>query len=470
MEKLQVYFDKKVTSQGTSPYELLATLLKEQGHESQLLPKLEALHKAQPGNVPLTYFLAQRYAQLDKPQEAIPLFRGLIDGNKRPPAEAYLGLIDIYRRQHDTAALLAVLGDVVSRTGTLAALGDQAKALEADTDAITALIEFARKQRAGGTVELNYGQCLTVATLAMAAKQYDTAGEFFGMAAKAEPTKAPDVMMKWGLGLLLANEPAAASRVLERAVTDQLLPAENPAFQFYLAGALELAGRTDESLEYARRAAALSKDDPRIVSRVGWIQFHAKRYEEARKNYLALLEKFDGKYDSDEVRESLREARLALSNIDVSLHRMPEAEEWLEQVLDEYPEDVGAMNDLGYLWADQGQHLQRALGMIQAAVKAEPKNMAYLDSLGWALFRLGRYPEAVAALKSAAAEQPDPTVLEHLADAQEKNGELPAAIENWKAAIAGLEKDPGNADKAKAIREKLDRAQAGGEKPAEPKR
>ena len=61
-------------------------------------------------------------------------------------------------------------------------------------------------------------------------------------------------------------------------------------------------------------------------------------------------------------------------------------------MLDEFPDDAGAMNDLGYLWADQDKNLQRARRMIRKAVDAEPDNAAYRDSLGWVLFRLGRYP------------------------------------------------------------------------------
>ena len=134
---------------------------------------------------------------------------------------------------------------------------------------------------------------------------------------------------------------------------------------FYLAGALEMSGRTDEAIEAARKAAELQKDSPRFASRVAWIQYHAKRYDAARQSYLALLEKFDKNHDSPEVREVMRDARLVLSNICVIEGKMAEAEEWLEQVLDEFPEDVGALNDLGYLWADAGKHLERALQMIQ---------------------------------------------------------------------------------------------------------
>ena len=151
--------------------------------------------------------------------------------------------------------------------------------------------------------------------------------------------------------------------------------------------------------------------------------------------------------------------RMALSNIDVNLHRLSEAEEWLEQVLDEFPEDTGAMNDLGYLWADENKHLERSLAMIKQAIASEPKNMAYLDSLGWVYYRLGRYPEAITELKAAASvEKPDSLIFDHLGDALDKNGDRQAAIAAWKQAAESYDKEPDSAGKAKAVREKISRA------------
>ena len=168
--------------------------------------------------------------------------------------------------------------------------------------------------------------------------------------------------------------------------------------------ALALSDRTDEALAAARKAAELKKS-VRMASRVPWILYHAKRYPEATRAYEELVAKFDDDHESAETREVLLEARLALSNLCVLGHDLPAAEEWLEQALDEFPDDVSASNDLGYLWADQDKHLHRALAMVQKAVAAEPDNTAYRDSLGWALFRLGRYQEAVVELEKAAADK-----------------------------------------------------------------
>ena len=105
-----------------------------------------------------------------------------------------------------------------------------------------------------------------------------------------------------------------------------------------------------------------------MVAREAWVLYQAKRLDEAEQAYRALLDRFDADHASDENREALRDIRFVLSAINVEQDRLADAEEWLQQVLDEFPEDIGAFNDLGYLWCDQGKHLQRALAMLQRAV------------------------------------------------------------------------------------------------------
>jgi Flp pilus assembly protein TadD len=123
--------------------------------------------------------------------------------------------------------------------------------------------------------------------------------------------------------------------------------------------------------------------------------------------------------------------------------------------LDEYPDDVGANNDLGYLWADRNVKLQRALKMILAAVAAEPDNRAYRDSLGWIFFRLGRLTEAAAELEKAIdPKQPDGTVLDHLGDVCRELGKTDKARDAWRQAVEAYQKDK-EPEKAAKVREKL---------------
>ncbi len=132
-----------------------------------------------------------------------------------------------------------------------------------------------------------------------------------------------------------------------------------------------------------------------------------------------------------------------------------QAVEWLEQVLDEFPDDPGANNDLGYLWADQNLHLHRAEKMTQLAVAAEPDNFAYRDSLGWALFRLGHYAEALTQLQKAVdKDEPDGEVLAHIAEVRAKLGQDAEAKAAWTRAAEAFKK-AGEKEKMEAAQKKL---------------
>jgi tetratricopeptide (TPR) repeat protein len=462
LAKLETYLDKHYAHQGTGPYMLLAEVLTDLGQSDQLLARLEKARSGDAENIPLSYFLAQRYLQADQLDKAAQTFSDLLERRKaRPPLEAISGMIEVRCKQKDAAGLLVALGEGTGRIGNLSQLGQTIKDLVADAELTQAVIAEARRRLDADPDKVTSGERLAAALLAAEIKDFATAGTLFDLAAKANPAKAQEVFVTWGLELFVANQYAETIAVFRRGLDEKILADDNATLHYYLAGALEMNGRTDEALAEARRAAELQKDSPRLQSRVAWIEYHAKRYDAARQSYQALLDRFDKEHDSPEAREVMRDARLVLSNIAVLQGKLPESEEWLEQVLDEFPEDVGAQNDLGYLWADAGKHLDLALQMIQYAVSRDAKNTAYRDSLGWVLYRLGRYPEAVAELKAAAAssEAPDGTILDHLAEALLKSGDKPAAIEAWQRAAEHFDKHE-EPDKAQAIREKISSAQS----------
>jgi tetratricopeptide (TPR) repeat protein len=90
------------------------------------------------------------------------------------------------------------------------------------------------------------------------------------------------------------------------------------------------------------------------------------------------------------------------------------------------------------MWAERGVNLEKALEMIEKAVKAEPENDAFLDSLGWILFKLNQPQEALAALLKAVkhAEEPDPTMYDHLGDVYQALGQRDKALESWRKSFS----------------------------------
>ena len=92
------------------------------------------------------------------------------------------------------------------------------------------------------------------------------------------------------------------------------------------------------------------------------------------------------------------------------------AEADLRKVLVAEPENVAALNALGYTLADRTTRYAEALELIDRARVAEPDNAAIIDSYGWVLYRLGRAGEAVVELRRAFALQKDPEIAAHLGE------------------------------------------------------
>ena len=104
----------------------------------------------------------------------------------------------------------------------------------------------------------------------------------------------------------------------------------------------------------------------------------------------------------------------------------------LRKVLESSPHDATANNDLGYLMADRNKNLAEAERLIRKALEldkqlrgattakaADEENAAYIDSLGWVLFRRGKLDEARRELERAAKlpdGEDDPVVWDHLGD------------------------------------------------------
>ncbi len=456
LEKLKAYFDAESDEAGIDAYELLKRLLAAEGKSSELSARVEKLAKDDPKNVALKYFLAREYRAIGKFADAKPLYQDLI--RRSPTTEAYEGLFEAATKTNDVERQLEVLTEVAGKTNSLDAISKQVALLIADQKQLEALFIAGRKAAAAAQPEDGPPTALAVGLVALTAKKYSVAAEFLELALLHDPKSGPAVYLAWGLGLLGDDQYADAVKVFRRAVDENVTP-DNPAFHTYLALSLEFNGKTEEALKVAREAEEIGEGALRFASRIPWILYHAKRYQTAADAYLELIKKFDDDHKSDDDRELMREARLALSNIYVLLNDVSRAEQPLEEVLDEFPDDVGALNDLGYLWADQGKNLAKALEMVQKAVAKDPENRAYRDSLGWVYYRLGRHTEAVAELELAVKGRPgedeaDGVIFDHLGDAYFASGRRDDARRVWRKAEASFTKD-NDQEKLAAIRKKL---------------
>jgi predicted Zn-dependent protease len=117
------------------------------------------------------------------------------------------------------------------------------------------------------------------------------------------------------------------------------------------------------------------------------------------------------------------------------------AEADLRKVLVAEPDNVAALNALGYTLADRTTRYAEALDLIDRARVAEPDNPAIIDSYGWVLYRLGRTKEALVELRRAFALQKDPEIGAHLGEVLWVSGERDEAR---KVLDAARKLDPDN--------------------------
>jgi len=112
------------------------------------------------------------------------------------------------------------------------------------------------------------------------------------------------------------------------------------------------------------------------------------------------------------------------------------AEQKFRQILQQDPNNTMTLNYLGYMNADRNVHLDESLELVKKALALDPQNGAYLDSLGWVYFRLGKFDEAEDNLRKASDKTPnDATVQDHLAELYAKTGRLQLAASHWEHAL-----------------------------------
>jgi tetratricopeptide (TPR) repeat protein len=120
------------------------------------------------------------------------------------------------------------------------------------------------------------------------------------------------------------------------------------------------------------------------------------------------------------------------------LKRFEEAERLFRQIIAADANHAGALNYLGYTLIERGQHVPEALDLIQRAVKLDPYNGSYLDSLGWAQFKLNQLDLAEASLRIAAEQLVrDSVVQDHFGDVLAARASFAEAVAAWRRSLSG---------------------------------
>ena len=225
----------------------------------------------------------------------------------------------------------------------------------------------------------------------------------------------------------------AKSYELEMQALDQVKP-DSPLWlnvQIQKALALNSLDRVDDAKALLDQLVAKAPKAVEPLDALGNILRSHERYSEARDYYsraLALIpnpvkDNWTLYYSRGVCNERLKD--------------WPAAEADFKRALSLSPDESLVLNYLGYSWVDQGRNLKQAMDYIRRAVKLKPDDGYYVDSLGWAYYRLGNLPAAVENLERAVELKPDdPVINDHLGDIYWKVGRKFEAKYQWEESLA----------------------------------
>lgn len=466
--------------------QILARELHLSGRNKEALALVDELAGRYPGNDGMQRLRAAILAGLTRYREAIaqlePLMKKELDPERR--AQDTLLLARLMERVGDgdgAAALIEqALGDFhgesqLEATVALAGILERAgRATEAEARLRAALAKAQGQelvQVGGALAEILNGQ----GRQDEAMKLY---GELRGKVAAGE-TAEP---LAWRQVLL------AAAQKDWQVVLDLLpglVPGERPelaaAIDQLRATALAGLGQVDQALEVIAASTAMSPPQARVkrweildeAGRKAELDTELRALSSSEKEEdvrfaAQMLQRFERYDEAVPLLEKLAAAQPDSPELTFGLAvayersgRRAPAVVLFEKLLTREPNHAGTLNYLGYMYAERGENLERALDLILRAVSLEPDNGAYVDSLGWTYYQLGRYNEAKEQLEWAVRlVGDDATLQEHLGATYAKLGETEKARTAFEKALS-LEKKPARKGEIQKQLDALGRGGAG---------
>jgi tetratricopeptide (TPR) repeat protein len=257
------------------------------------------------------------------------------------------------------------------------------------------------------------------------------------------PTRYPQAWYYLGTFAYDAKDYAKATDYFQRAIVT------NPDME---RAYLELAGlqididQAGEALKTLEKARAKFPNNFTVEFFSGIAYSRLKSYSEAVKHFVAA--EIIGK--ASDPKKLTPQFYFQLGAACERNHDYEQSEKYFEKCLELSPDFADALNYLGFMWADRGVKLEKARVLIEKAVKLEPENAAYIDSLGWVLFKLNENEAALQHLLKAAqlSAEPDAVVYDHIGDVYQAMKQTRKAREAWQKSLSF---EP-NADVEKKLR------------------
>jgi tetratricopeptide (TPR) repeat protein len=385
--------------------------------------------------------LAQALIAQNKYRDALAQFKKLSE-LQPATAENYVRMAEIYRRlgQFDQAQSSLQRAKELA-PGNLQVLyneallyedqGQYGEAIKILTDAIAGTKAQTKGSTAGGStgaLAILYEQ---LGLLYRRAQNYPEAVETFQRMGKLGPDSQKRAE-------LLLIDTYREERDIDRAIaeTNKAL-ADSPGDPNLTVTLAMLYGEKTDGTEATKLLEGLlqgNQHDQEIYIDLAQVQERAKQYPEAEKSAEKAEQMAHGPADKEN-------AWFMLGAIYERQKKFEQAEQEFRKVLQQNPDNAPALNYYGYMLADRGVRLEEATSLIEKAVRREPNNGAYLDSLGWAYYKQDKLSEAEEYLRKAAdRDSHDPTILGHLGDVYLKLGQNERAAETLERALSEWQK------------------------------
>lgn len=336
-----------------------------------------------------------------------------------------------------------------------------------------------------------YNAALVLATLAGNVKEYPAAETFyewcFDYAAKL---KSGEKYMTSYIGLMrtysVQKKYAAAEELAQKVLDAEETPTSGGFKELVMRQLIQSKakqGELDAAIEMVDKLIQLEKGGWSFAETKAALYRDAGKTDEAIAAYEDVGERIKKSRESDESKEELgRRVRYIISSVYVDAKKVDKAAAILKELIDEDPDDAGYQNDLGFIWADAGKNLDEAETLIRKALEldaaerkklldaeritedeAAKENPAYVDSLGWVLYKRGKYAEALKYLEKA-IKDPDQgdhlEIYDHVADCQAALGKKKEAIETWQKGLKLADVSNRDAERRKKVEAKLKKLQA----------
>lgn len=251
--------------------------------------------------------------------------------------------------------------------------------------------------------------------------------------------------------LLVSAEIFDGQGQYELAITDfARVPKTSSAFvaaEIGRASAMSDMDRSAEAIDVLTDLADANAENPRVHEALGDVLRREERYGEAAESYTQVIDRIETPTRSDWRSYYVR---------GIAHERMDEwdkAEADFRKSLELLPDQPLVLNYLGYSLVEMNLKIDEAKDMIERAVAGDPDNGFITDSLGWVLYKLGQYEDAVPHMERAVELMPsDPVINDHLGDVLWKVDRKVEAVFQWRRALSFEPEE----EEAERIRRKLD--------------